>query len=64
MKYQVWYNDIMSIRSLSERFDTYEEAQEALEKAKEEIRTTWATPDTNGAYIHVIHEWWKGGGKK
>lgn len=54
MKYQVRIKDIMSDKPASELFDSLAEAEMKLEEVKEEIRSTWATPDENAAYITSI----------
>lgn len=52
--YQVRYRDIMSNKPMSEVFNTFAKAQEAYNKAYEEILNTWATPDTSGLYIETV----------
>ena len=54
MKYQIRIKDTISDRPASGLFDTYKEAEKKLAEIREEIRSTWATPDTNSAYIFTI----------
>ena len=51
MKYQVRIKDTMADLPASDLLDTYEEAQAKLAEVRKEIAETWATPDTNAAYI-------------
>ena len=51
MKWQVRIKDTMSDKPASELFDTYAEAKQRLEEVRKEIAETWATPDTDAAYI-------------
>lgn len=51
MKYQIRIRDLMSDKPASELFETREEAEKKLAEVKEEIKTTWAIPDENAAYI-------------
>lgn len=55
MKYQVRINDMMSNTPASGLFDTRAEAEAKLEEVRAEIANTWATPDTNAAYIEVYY---------
>jgi len=51
MKYQVRIKDIMSDKPATGLLSTPEEAEKELKRVQEEIKNTWATPDTNAAYI-------------
>lgn len=51
MRYQVRYKDTMSDLPLSKITDNYDIALNEYHKIKEEIITTWVTPEPENLYI-------------
>ena len=52
--YQIRIKDRMSNTPASDLMESYDLALAKLEEIRNEIRTTWATPDPEAAYIATI----------